>query len=237
MTVRYHQRRQHVFPDYVCQRKGIERGEPICAHIPGVSIDEAIGQLLVETVTPVALEVSLAVQEELRAQHEEADRLRKKRVERARYEAELARRRYMRVDPDNRLVADSLEAEWNVKLRAVSEAQDEYERKREEDKQDLDEDQRRRILSLATDFSRLWQDPKVPHRERKRMVRLLIEDVTVHKGNVLTVQVRFRGGATKTLTLLRPVNAGKLRQTVRAASRFSFVSYWAEQDAAQKSQD
>ena len=213
MTVRYHRRRGHLLPDYVCQRKGIERGEPICAHVPGASIDEAIGQLLVETVSPVALEVSLAVQEELRAQHEETDRLRKTHVERARYETELARRRYMRVDPNNRLVADSLEAEWNGKLRAVSEALEEYERKREHDQQILDEEQRRRILALATDFPRLWQDPTVPHRERKRIVRLLLEDVTIHKGNVLTVQVRFRGGATKTLTLPRPVHAGLLRQT------------------------
>ena len=216
MTVRYHQRREHLLPDYVCQRKGIERCEPICAHIPGASIDEAIGQLLVETVTPVALEVSLAVQEELRSQHEEADRLRKTHVERARYDAELARRRYMRVDPDNRLVADSLEAEWNEKLRAVSEAQEEYERKHEDDQRALDEEQRRRILALATDFPRLWQDPTVPHRERKRMVRLLVEDVTIYNGNVLTLQVRFRGGATKTLTLPRPVHAGLLRQTPKA---------------------
>jgi len=213
MTVRYHRRREHLLPDYVCQREGIERGEPICAHIPGASIDAAIGELLIETVTPVALEVSLAVQEELGAQAEEADRLRKTHVERARYEAELAQRRYMRVDPENRLVADSLEADWNDKLRAVSDAQEEYEHKRDEDKQALDEEQRRRILSLASDFPRLWQDPTVPQRERKRMVRLLLEDVTFHKGDELTLQVRFRGGATRTLTLARPVHAGELRRT------------------------
>src|SRR6516164_2029112 len=115
MTVRYHSRRRQLVPDYVCQREGIEQGEPICQHIPGAAIDEAIGDILVEAVTPITLEVALAVQKELQSRLDEADRLRQQQVERARYEAELARRRYLRVDPDNRLVADSLEADWNDK--------------------------------------------------------------------------------------------------------------------------
>jgi DNA invertase Pin-like site-specific DNA recombinase len=213
MTVRYRCSHGHLLPNYVCQREGIAQAEPICASIPGASIDRAIGELLVETVTPLALEVSLAVQEELQAQLDDADRLRKKRVEGARYQAELAQRRYMRVDPDNRLVADSLEADWNEKLRALTDAQEEYERKREEDRKLLDDEQRRRILALASDFPRLWQDPATPFREKKRMVRLLIEDATLRKEETLTVHVRFRGGATRTLALPRPVHAGKLRQT------------------------
>ena len=76
-----------------------------------------------EAVTPVALEVSLAVQQELLTRLEEVDRLRMKQVERARYEANLAQRRYMQVQPENRLVADTLEAEWNHKLHLLAEAQ------------------------------------------------------------------------------------------------------------------
>jgi len=72
---------------------------------------------------PVELEVALAVQRELQSRLDEADRLRMKQVERARYEAELARRRYMQVDPDNRLVADVLEAEWNERLKSLASAQ------------------------------------------------------------------------------------------------------------------
>jgi hypothetical protein len=87
-----------------------------------------------EAMSPVALEVALAVQEELQSRLEEADQLRQTQVERARYEAELAQRRYLRVDPDNRLVADTLEADWNHKLSALDEAQQEYERKREADR-------------------------------------------------------------------------------------------------------
>ncbi len=118
MTVRYHVRHGRLCPDYVCQREGIEHAQPVCQHVPGSGIDEAIGALLIEAVSPVALEVALTVQQELQSRLEEADSLRLKQVERAQYEADLARRRYMRVEPEHRLVADSLEAEWNSKLRA-----------------------------------------------------------------------------------------------------------------------
>ena len=74
-----------------------------------------------------------------------------------------------------------LEAEWNAKLRAIEEAQRELERSRAEPGQELDDEQRRRILALASDFPRLWNDPATPQRERKRMARLLIEDVTLTK--------------------------------------------------------
>jgi len=170
-----------------------------------LELDRAIGELLVETVTPLTLEVALAVQQELEQRAEEADRLRRSQIERARYEAELARRRFMRVDPDNRLVADSLESEWNEKLRLHAEAQKEYERQRQADTT-LTEQQRAEIMALATDFPRLWHDPKTPQRERKRMARLLIEDVTLDQTSELTARVRFKGGATKELTLPVPLS-------------------------------
>ncbi len=109
MTVRYHHRRDHrPAPTYLCQREGISTATPICASIPGEQLDRAIGALLLDTVTPLALEVALTVQDELDARADEADQLRRADVERARHAAELARRRYLSVDPDNRLVAASL---------------------------------------------------------------------------------------------------------------------------------
>jgi len=213
MTVRYHGRKRGLQPDYLCQREGIERGEPLCQHIPGANIDEAVGALLVEAVSPMALEVTLAVQHEMQARLNEADALRKKHVERAQYEAELARRRFIRVDPENRLVAASLEAEWNEKLRALEERQQEYQRECERDRKLLDEQTCARVLALASDFPKLWQDPRTEDRDRKRMLRLLIEDVTLVRGKEVSVNVRFRGGATKTLTLPLPPPAWKIRQT------------------------
>jgi len=213
MTLRYHIRKGGLEPDYVCQREGIAHAEPFCQQIPGAGIDRLIGDLLVEAVSPMTLDVALTVQHELQSRLEEADRLRQKQVARARYEADLAQRRYMKVDPDNRLVADTLEADWNHKLRALAETQQEYERRREQDRKVLNEEQRAAILSLATDFPRLWRDPTTPDRDRKRMIRLLLEDVTLIRDKDITVHVRFRGGATRTLQLQLPLNAWQQRMT------------------------
>ena len=181
MTVRYHRRQGTAWPTYVCQRRGIAQAEPICQSIPGRGLDHAIGRVLLETVTPLTLEITLTVQQELQTRLDETDRLHRRAVERARYEADLARRRYLQVDPANRLVADELEAHWNRALQQVTEAQAIYERQRQADRVAVDADARARILALATDFPRLWHDPHTPDRERKRMVRLLMDDVTLIK--------------------------------------------------------
>jgi DNA invertase Pin-like site-specific DNA recombinase len=213
MTVRYHTRKAGLVPNYVCQREGIEHAERICQSIPGSGIDAAIGTLLSEMLTPLTLEVALAVQQELQQRLDEADHLRRQQVERARYEADLARERFLQVDPKNRLVADALEADWNEKLRSLMEAQEHCERQRQADRAVLDQESRSRILALTTDFPKLWKDPKTPERERKRMARLLIEDVTLIKGEQVTVQVRFKGGAARTLSLLPPQPAWAAWQT------------------------
>ena len=213
MGVRYQSSKAGPAPVYVCDREGIERAEPICQSIPGVKIDEAIGQLLLETITPVTLEVAMDVQRQLQAQFDQADRLRKQHVERARYDAELAQQRYMQVDPNNRLVADALEADWNAKLRALDEAQQHYEQQRQADRATLNEKQQEEVQSLASDFPRLWHDKRTPQRERKRMVRLLIEDVTLVKAEQLHVHVCFRGGATRSLSLPLPLPACKRYHT------------------------
>ena len=98
-------------------------------------------------------------------------------------------------------------------MRALGEAQQEYERQRKADRLTIDDDERQRILALATDFPSVWRNPKTPQRERKRMLGLLIEDVTLIKQRQITAAVRFRGGATTTLTLPRPLTAQQLRVT------------------------
>lgn len=213
MTVRYHRRKERLFPEYNCAKDCVQDGQPICQRIPGAAVDEAVGELLVATLSPSALEVALTVQEELRRREEQVDRLRRLHVERMRYEADLSRRRYMQVDPENRLVADALEAEWNAKLRALTEAQEEYERQRKSDSALLSEEQKAQIRDLAGDFPRLWRNQATPQRERKRMVRLLIEDATLLRGQEITAHVRFRGGTTSTLRVPLPLPAWKLRQT------------------------
>jgi hypothetical protein len=181
MTVRYHGRGRELSPEYVCRGAGNTQAWPFCQSVPGAGIDAAIGELLVEAVAPAALEVALSVQEEIQSRIDEADRLRGQQVERVRYETELARRRFMQVDPDNRLVADALEADWNNSLRALETAREEYERRREADRIELDEASQKKVRELANDFPRLWRDPRTCDRDRKRMVRLLLEDATLRK--------------------------------------------------------
>ena len=215
MIVHYTYRFGRITPQYVCQREGIEHGKPFCQAMPGQDIDRAIGEILVELMTPASLEVAMAVQKELQDRLEEADRLRKQQVERARYETELAQHRYMQVDPRNRLVADALEAEWNEKLRDQHEVEEQYEQQRQADRSLLNEESRRRILALTTDFPRLWNDPSVSDQQRKRMVRLLIEDVVLTKSDQIHVHIRFRGGAVRSLSLPLPKTAWELRLTPR----------------------
>jgi DNA invertase Pin-like site-specific DNA recombinase len=213
MAVRYHRRGEDLVPDYQCVIQTIQTGDSPCQVIPGASIDAAIGKLLVESMTPMALEVALAVWQEIQDRQQEADRLRLQQVERAQYEADLARRRYMQVDPSNRLVADSLEANWNDKLRALAQSREHYERQKRDDEALGKRIDRQRVLSLVKDFPAIWNDPQTPQRERKRMVGLLIEDVTLIRGDKITAHVRFRGGATTTLTLPLPLNAWQGRMT------------------------
>jgi DNA-binding transcriptional regulator YiaG len=111
------------------------------------------------------------------------------------------------------LVADSLEAEWNSKLRALTETQQERERQRQQDRQVVSDEQRSAILALAADFPRLWRDPNTPDRERKRMTRLLVEDVTLIRTENIVLHIRFKGGATKILTVPSPLNAWQQRAT------------------------
>jgi DNA invertase Pin-like site-specific DNA recombinase len=212
MTVRYHQRRGVEVPDYQCVGESIQAGAPRCLSVPGAGVDATIGRLLSDTVTPLALEVALSVQDELEARANEADALRRSHVERARHRAELARRRYLAVDPDNRLVADSLEADWNDALRQLQGAQDDYERAATAATA-LSDAHKTRIRALAADFPALWSDPATPQRERKRMTRLLIEDVTLTKTDEIHLHVRFRGGQSTNLTIPIPPTAWKARQT------------------------
>ena len=168
MTVHYHRHKQKTIPNYLCQREGIEHRKPICQSTNGEVVDKAVGKLVIDWFTPLALEMELTVQDELKARFAEADLLRRKHVERIQYETDLARRRYMQVEPENRLVTDPLEGEWNQKLRSLKDAQEEYERQR---KQDL---------------------------------------------KVIGVDIRFKGGATKSLHLPAPVLAWELNRTSNA---------------------
>lgn len=207
MSVCYHKRKNRLVPDYLCNRNYMEHGDPVCQVIPGESVDKTIGEILVESMTPMAIEVSLEIERQVRERFEEADSLRRKQVERALYESKNAQSRYMLVDPANRLVADSLEAVWNEKLRVLTQVRDDYERQKEKDLKTLDAAREKELFSLTKNFPVVWNDPKTPQRERKRMLALLIEDVTLVKKDEITIYIRFKGGASKVISIPIPLNA------------------------------
>jgi DNA invertase Pin-like site-specific DNA recombinase len=162
MTIRYHHRRGTDWPDCMCQRDGIENARPVCAAIPGSTLDEHVGRLLIATLTPLAVEAALQVSAEIEQRAAEADAIRATHIERARYHADLARRRYLAVDPANRLVAGTLEADWNTALRALNDAQAAYDKAREQHASTLTQAQKDKIARLVTDLPAIWNDPAPP---------------------------------------------------------------------------
>ncbi len=216
LRVRYAARRGRQEAWYVCDRGHSTRGEPNCQSIAGPPIDQAIGALIIESMTPAAVELALDVRREIEAQYAEADHLRGRALERAQFEADLAQRRFLLVNPQNRLVADTLEREWNDKLRALAEAREERERARQRNPLVLDEAVCQRLRAMTVEFRKLWEDPSTPHRERKRLLAYLIEDVTLSKiptERITKIHVRFKGGKTETLTAWNPKSSAQQIQT------------------------
>jgi DNA invertase Pin-like site-specific DNA recombinase len=214
MRVRYQVVGNKLEPYYMCTENPVRRAGKPCQSVRGSAIDDAIGSLLLESVAPAALEVALAVEDEISGRVKQAADQRQNQLVRARYDAELARRRYMSVDPTNRLVADTLEADWNERLRVLDGLQQDNERLQNADYKLLSSDARTQIQALAEDFPRVWNDRRVVPVERKRMVSLLIEDVTLVKSERVAIHVRFRGGRTTSLEIDKPKPIALIRKTL-----------------------
>ncbi len=207
LRVRYRDARGKLESWYVCDRATDAHGAPNCQSLAGTPIDEAVGLLVIKEMTPAAVELTLEIRKEIQAQYDETDQLRCRAIEKAQIDADLAQRRFMMVDPGNRLVADTLEADWNEKLRILAKAREERERARREDPIVIDDAIRDRLVAMTTDFKQLWSDPSTPNRERKRMLAYVIEDATLLKlprEETTKIHVRFRGGHTETLTTQNP---------------------------------
>ncbi|AYG77081.1 recombinase family protein (plasmid) [Rhizobium sp. CCGE532] len=205
--MRYAARRGRQEAWYVCDRARSNRGEHVCQAIAAPPVDEAIGMLIADQMTPAAVELAIEVRKEIEARHEEADRLRCRAIERAQTEADLAQRRFMLVDPNNRLVADTLEGEWNEKLRILANAREERERAQEHDQFILNKAVHERLVTMTADFKKLWTNSETPNRERKRLLAHIIEDVTLlklPKRGTTKAHIRFKGGKTQTLVTISP---------------------------------
>jgi hypothetical protein len=198
---------------YTCPEACACRPNKPCQWVRAADVDAAIGTLLLQTVNSRTLQTAIKIQTELTAQLDQAQARRRQQLERVRHHAELKRRQFLKCDPDHRLVADALEASWNEQLRELDAMQQTHERERDADRARLDEETRARLVSLAQDFPRAWTDPHTDAGERKRLLALLIEDVTLIKADTIAVHVRFRGGRTTSLILPLPAPSPRVRKT------------------------
>ncbi|WP_254367227.1 recombinase family protein, partial [Paraburkholderia sp. NMBU_R16] len=216
LRLRYATRRGRHEAWYICDRAQGTRGEPCCQSIAGAPIDEAVSALVVASMTPAAVELAWEIRREIEARHDEADRLRLRAIERAQFDADLAQRRFMLVDPNNRLVADTLEQEWNDKLRALADAKEQRERSQQQERLALNDAIRDRLVAMTADFKTLWRDQSLANRERKRLLAYIIEDVTLVKlpdEGTTRIHVRFKAGKTETLIAQNPKSSAQQVKT------------------------
>jgi len=192
-------------PVYQCRANV---GAGACWAVPARAIDHAVSQLVLAAVQPPEIELALAVVREAERQGSDIDRQWRLRLERARYEAQLAERRYKAIDPDHRVVARTLEREWNDTLTALEQLEGEYHEVRRREKIELSDDDRARILALAKDLPAVWHAETTTPAERKNLLRLVVHEVTVRPIEVpahqVRVQVLWQTGAVSDFTLPRP---------------------------------
>jgi len=160
------------------------------------------------------LDVSLATLEQVEARGRQIERQWRLRRERAQYEVDLARRRFCAVEPENRLVARSLEREWNEKLAAREALEREYANLPPLATSLGSPEERARILALAQDLPAVWQAPTTTHAARKQLLRFLMKDVTLMRGETrIHIGVRWQTEAVSTLDIPRPARSPDIRRT------------------------
>jgi len=213
LSVQYPSSNGRPYPRYVCNQAHVHYRAPVCSGLSAGPLDEVVTQLVLAAIAPGALEVSMRVADELENERAKSDDLWKKRLERAHYEIERARRQYEAVEPENRLVARTLERTWEEKLRAERELQEQHERDRAKQPRHLTPEEREMICSLAVDLPKLWSAATTSAADRKGVLRLVIERVTVTvdpASEWVDAIVHWAGGNETQTRFRRPV--GKLTQ-------------------------
>lgn len=199
-----------IYPTYECNGLRSEaRATTSCLSVRSDLLDRAVSTRVLEVLEPVKIEVAYKAVRQLEARDRGVSKQWEMRIERAEYEAHLAERRYEEVDPSQRLVASTLEARWNKALVALEALRHEVAAVQASDCLAVTEAQRAKAFALAQDLPRLWNAPTTPAKDRKRMLRLLIKDVTVEKVERKTValHVRWMGGACEDVVVMLPPSA------------------------------
>ena len=193
-----HYRGRQQAPGYHCSNKGIVNGRGVyCLNVGGVQIDAAVAEAFLSAIAPAGLRAAVQAAEQLQADHDGALAQWHLAVERAEYDAQRAERRYRSVDPENRLVARGLETQWEESLRALQHARAELTHRQQQRPHAVTPEQRRRLLNLGDDLQRVWQAPSTSLRDKKELLRTLLEEVSVsvyREQYRALVKLRWRGG-------------------------------------------
>jgi DNA invertase Pin-like site-specific DNA recombinase len=196
------------FPVYICFQAGPRGSEQRCQEVRALGLDDDVERIVLEALVPDKLAIALATIAEVEREDAVLHRQWQLRLERARYEAQRARRQYDAVEPENRLVARSLEAQWEDKLRAVEQLEREYESWRHRQQLVLSDDDRDQILALAEDLPRVWSASTTTAADRKQILRLLIDSVLLDNHRIVGrtwFQINWRTGATTEHSRVRRV--------------------------------
>jgi len=195
-------------PGYHCAGKDVVQGRGVyCLNIGAVAIDQAVANAFLEAVTPAAVAATLLSLEQLQAYHDAALTQWRLEVERTRYEAEKAERRYRLVEPENRLVSRGLEAEWEIRLRELAAAEAELRRREQQQPRVFTPEQRQHIEALGADVRQIWNAPTTTDPDRKQLLRTLLEEVVIAADRLkqqAQLTLRWRGGTLTTITLVVP---------------------------------
>jgi DNA invertase Pin-like site-specific DNA recombinase/uncharacterized protein YndB with AHSA1/START domain/predicted DNA-binding transcriptional regulator AlpA len=203
-----HYRGRNSTPGYHCSGKDLVNGRGVyCLNVGGLAIEQAVANAFLEAVTPAAVEAMRLTVEQLHANHDAALSQWRLEVERTRYEAERVERRYRTVDPENRLVARGLETEWENRLRDLAAAEAELRRREQQRPRTLSPEQLQHIQILGSDIGRVWAATTTTDRDRKELLRTLLEEVLLNlkraEGHA-HLTLRWRGGAITTLDVPVP---------------------------------
>ncbi|MGA8056289.1 MAG: recombinase family protein [Burkholderiales bacterium] len=203
-------------PGYYCAGKDIVNGRGLhCLSIGGVQIDRAVSDALLEALKPAAFEATLQATQQLECNHDAALAQWRLTVERARYEAQRAERRYRAVDAENRLVARGLETEWEQRLSELEQAQAELARKSQLRPRTLSPVENQRIRALGADLKRVWTAPTTTDRDKKELLRTLLEEViiTVQRDELRAhLTLRWKGGMITEIDVHLPhLNPARVR--------------------------
>src|SRR4051794_28435533 len=201
-------------PAYECNGMRSRYAGATCQSMRGDAIDGAVARVFLEAMRPAQLEVSMAALDQIAAQARQLDRQWQLTLERARYEAELARRRFLAVDPENRLVGRTLERDWNEKLAEVERLERDAALRPPLSARLVRPEGRRRILALARDLPAIWHAPTTRQADRKQLLGYLIKDVTLCRGDAaIGVAIRWQTEACTELEVPRPRRSYDVRRT------------------------